>query len=89
MKTALVSITHAWTNAILAGKRDSRRHSTMSFSENVLVAGTSYQMLSFCYQERAFKTSFSINNRIKVFGEKKENEPFLAVLFLWEHAQKL
>ena len=29
---------------ILAGKRDSRRHSTTSFSENVVVAGTSYQM---------------------------------------------
>ena len=41
---------------ILAGKRDSRRHSTTSFSENVVVAGTSYQMfevLSFCYRERA------------------------------------
>ena len=33
------------------GKRDSRRHSTRSFSENVVVAGTSYQVLevlSFC-----------------------------------------
>ena len=29
---------------ILGGKRDSRRHSTTSFSENVVVAGTSYQM---------------------------------------------
>ena len=27
------------------GKRDSRRHSTTSFSENVVVAGTSYQIL--------------------------------------------
>ena len=26
------------------GKRDSRRHCTASFSENVVVAGTSYQM---------------------------------------------
>ena len=37
------------------GKRDSRRHSTTSFSENVEVAETSYQMLevlSFCHQER-------------------------------------
>ena len=29
---------------ILAGKRDSRRHCTASFSENVVVRGTSYQM---------------------------------------------
>ena len=31
---------------ILAGKRYSRRHCTASFSENVVVAGTSYQMLT-------------------------------------------
>ena len=40
---------------ILAGKRGSRRHSTTSFSENVEVAETSYQMLevlSFCDRER-------------------------------------
>ena len=41
----------AWNSVILAGKRDSRRRSTTSFSENVVVAETSYQMLevlSFC-----------------------------------------
>ena len=41
---------------ILAGKRGSRRHSTTSFSESVLVAETSYQMLEvlpFCNLERA------------------------------------
>ena len=39
-----------------AGKCDSRRHSTTSFTSNVTVAGTSYQMLevvSFCYREIA------------------------------------
>ena len=43
------------TSVILAGKRGSRRHSTTSFSENVEVAETSYQMLqvfSFFDQER-------------------------------------
>ena len=30
---------------ILAGKRESRRHSNTSFRENVLVAKTSYQLL--------------------------------------------
>ena len=41
-------------SVILAGKRDSRRESS-DFSENVVVAETSYQMvqvLSFCCQER-------------------------------------
>ena len=41
---SILSIAHAWTSVILAGKRDSRRLSTTSFSENVVVAGTSYQM---------------------------------------------
>ena len=39
-----------------AGKRDSHHHSSTSFSENVVVAGSSYQMyevLTFRYQERA------------------------------------
>ena len=40
----------------MAGKRESRRHSTKGFSENAVVAGTSYKMLevlSFCYWKRA------------------------------------
>ena len=53
---SILSIAHAWTSVILGGKRDSRRHSTTSFNENVVVAGTSYQMLevlTFCNRERA------------------------------------
>ena len=41
---------------ILAGKSDSGCHSTSSFNESVVVAGTSYQMLevlSFCNPERS------------------------------------
>ena len=41
---SILSSAQAWTSVILAGKRDSRRHSTTGFSENVVVAGTSYQM---------------------------------------------
>ena len=37
---SVLSSAHAWTNVILAGKRDSHRHSTTSFSENVIVVGT-------------------------------------------------
>ena len=36
---SVLSSARAWTNVILAGKCDSRRHSTTSFSENV-IAGT-------------------------------------------------
>ena len=43
--SVVLSSALAWTNVILAGKRDSRRHATTSFSENVVVAGTSYQIL--------------------------------------------
>ena len=42
---SMLSIAHAWASVNLAGKRDSLRHSTTSFSENVVVAGTSYQIL--------------------------------------------
>ena len=51
------------TNIILAGKSDSHRHSTTSFSENVVVAKTSYQMLgilSFSNLERALPPSTEI-----------------------------
>ena len=56
---SILSGARALTNVILAGKCDSRRYSSTSFSENVVVAKTSYQMfgiLSFCCRE-------SINNR--------------------------
>ena len=41
----------SWTRVISAGKRDSRRHSTTSFSKNIVVAGTSYQILKFIILE--------------------------------------
>ena len=41
---SILSIAYAWTSVILAGKRGSRRHFTTSFSKNVGVAETSYQM---------------------------------------------
>ena len=41
---SILRIAHAWTSILLSGNRDSRRHSTTSFSENVVVAGTSYQI---------------------------------------------
>ena len=42
----LLGNAHAWASLILARKRYSRRHSTAgtSFSKNVVVLGTSYQM---------------------------------------------
>ena len=41
---SVLSSALAWTNVILAGKRESRRHSTTSFSKNVVLAGTIYQI---------------------------------------------
>ena len=58
----------------LAGKLDSGRHSTTSFSENVVMAGTSYQMyevLKFYNISGEGLTSLSINNRTNFFGKKK------------------
>ena len=42
---SIVSSDRARTSVILAGKRGSSRHSTTSFSENVVVAGTSFSIL--------------------------------------------
>ena len=38
----ILSVARAWASVILAGKRDSRRHSSSSISENVAVVETSY-----------------------------------------------
>ena len=59
----MLSSTRVRTNVILAGKCDSHRHSTTSFSENVVVAKTSCQMLgilSFSDREKALPTSTEI-----------------------------
>ena len=48
--------THMWASVIWVEKPDSRYHPTSRFSENVIVAETSYQMLEvlpFCDRERA------------------------------------
>ena len=53
---SIVISAHACRSVTLAGKRGSRRHSTTSFSESVVLAGTSYQMLevlAFCNRERS------------------------------------
>ena len=44
--SSILSSAHVRTRVILAGERDSRRHSTTGFSENVAeVTETSYEML--------------------------------------------
>ena len=52
---SILSIARRWTG-ILAGKRDSRRHSTTGFSVNAKVEEKSYlllEVLLFCDRERA------------------------------------
>ena len=64
------------------GKLGSRRHSTTSFSENVVVAETSYQMLdvlAFCNRERAQPPSITIT--VLTFLVKKSEE-FQEIYFL-------
>ena len=71
---SILGIAHAWTSVILAGKSDSRRHSTTSFSKNVVVGGNKLSDV------RSFNillsgeglTSFSIYNRTNFFGEQKK-----------------
>ena len=88
---SILSIGQAWTSVILAGKRDSLRHSTTSFSEEVVVAGTSYQMLesfSILVSGEGL-TSCSINNPANFFGEKSTVKLSWVSFFVWEHEQKL
>jgi len=69
----------------LAGKRGSRPNSTTSFSENVVVAGTSYQMpvevLAFCNRGRAQTPSITITF-VTFLVKKKYNDEFRGVYFL-------
>ena len=51
-----LSSAREWTIVILAANHDMHHHSSMCFSECVVVAETSYQVLevlSICYQKRA------------------------------------
>ena len=55
---SILSSTRARTNVILAGKSDKRRHSTTSFSENVVLAGTSLiTILTFLVKKGKMKLS--------------------------------
>ena len=73
---SIVSSARLWGSVILAGKRGSRRHSTTSFSESVVVAGTSYQISvsnvrSFSIlQSGEGSTSFNNDNSANFSGEK-------------------
>ena len=82
---SILSIAWAWTSVILAGKRDSWRHSTTSFCEHVAVVKINYQMLevlSLCDQEWAFKVKTFNNDN--VFDGKKYNKTSWGVCF-WQY----
>ena len=68
----------------MAGKSGSRRHPTTSFSESVVVAGTSYQMLEVLsfLQSGEVLTSFNNDNSANFSDDKKYNEEFRGVYFL-------
>ena len=58
-----LSSARARTSLILAGKQDCRRHSTTSFSDNVVVTETIYkvlEVLSFCGREMTWAPSLKI-----------------------------
>ena len=72
-----------WTSVVLAGKRDSRRHSTTSFSENVVVAETSYQNVrSFIVLQTVEGLTSNKGKSANVSCENKYSEAFQGVHFL-------
>ena len=83
------SSARASTTVISAGKRDGRRHSTTSFSENVVVAKTSYRNVrSYHLRSGEGLTSFNKNNRANFSGEKSEMKLSGVSIFL-AYAKKL
>ena len=67
----------ACTSVSLAEKRDSCRHSTTGFSENVVVAETSYQVLealSLCDRERVLPSSIKLTVLTFLVKKKKNGE---------------
>ena len=71
---SILSIARMWTSVILAGKRDSSRHSTTSSGANV-VCWWREQVIE-CTKFHDLPsgeglTSFSINNRASFFSERK------------------
>ena len=80
----LLSIARAWTSVILAGKRDSRRHSSsLSMLLRVLArmshcwSETSYQMVEVLSGEGL--TSFYKDNSVNFFGDSKVQWGFLVL----------
>ena len=73
----------------MAGKRGSRRHSTTSFSESVVVAGTSYEMLevlAFCNWERAQPPSITIT--VLTFLVKKKVQLRISGCLFFDNTRK-
>ena len=77
-------------SVILAGKRDSRRRSTMGFGQNVVVEETSYQMfevLSFHLRKRAYPPTIKITMlTFHMKKNKKKYEAFwdkIIILSVW------
>ena len=66
-----------YTSVILAGKRDSRRHSTTRFSENVADKWRSFIIL----RSGEDLTSFNKDNCSDVSSKKRWNEAFRECLF--------
>ena len=74
-------------SVILAGKRDSRRHSTRSFGGNVLVLRQQSDQAS--SNVRSFVIFFDNNNNSANFsGEKKNTMKLSGVSIFWEYANK-
>lgn len=78
----------AWASDILAGKCNTRRHSTMIFSENVVLAETSCQMfggLLFCDCERAWPPSIKIS--VLICFEGKSTVKLFVVRIFQQYAK--
>ena len=68
----MLSSARTSTRVILAGKHDSHRHSTTSFSEKVVVAEASYQMLEvLAFRDRERFCAPPIRTPVQLFLVKR------------------
>ena len=75
---SILSIAHAWTSVILAGKRDSLCHSPTGFSESVVLMETSYKGFIILRPGDGL-SSFNKDDSANFLVKKKCNEAFKGV----------
>ena len=85
----MLSSADGWTSAILAGKRDSRRHFITSFSKKFVVAGTTTVRGLIILRPGEGLDSFNKSHRANISDNKEDNDALRGVYVFRENEKKL